>query len=137
MKTDMVIYIICTSGLTFLLTLGLVYLNRYRRKYKRNLIEQPVLGRYVNDTEAIISNQLHDFYVYDTVDESQMIDIPNQPTIQNDESSSELDVSDDLNISDEYLNPYQPMVPDCELHYYNKAKSVDEVSPEQSINNQG
>ncbi|CAC5363061.1 unnamed protein product [Mytilus coruscus] len=131
MQTETIIYIICTSCVTFVLTLCLVALNRYRRKRNRHLNVQHVITRDNNENNTVNCNQEQNHYekVYDTIDESKMIDMPGQHSIQAAESSSDSSIKDDFNLSDGYLNPYQPMVPDPDIHDYLHAKPLDENDP--------
>lgn len=128
MHTETVVYIICTSAVTFVLTLCLVALNRYRRKHNRNLNEQHVVVVDNIENISVSSHQEQDQYerVYDTIDESKMIDLPGQDQIPAAESSNVSSVKDDCIPYDGYLNPYQPIVPDPDIHDYLTAKCFDE-----------
>lgn len=127
MQSKNVLYIICASGVTFVITLSVVALNRLRRKRSRKLKIQ-VVAKKNNENNTTNSNQEQDPYerVYDTIDESKMIDLPGQHQIQTAERSSDSSVKDEINLSDGYLNPYQPMVTDPDNHDYLKAKLFDE-----------
>lgn len=140
MSDTIVIYIICTSGVTFVLTLSMVSLNRFFKRNKRNprnRFIQIMDGNRENDVEM---NQVDGEYerVYETIDESQLIDMSIHNNEQNDEESTGsadngmIQVSDD----DDYLNPYQPIIPDSERHEYCseikalvRYRSIDEITP--------
>lgn len=130
----MVIYIIGTSGVTFILTLGLVTFNRYRKRIKKKINVHLVIERDNNENDAAQSNQAFES-VYDTIDESQMIDMPTHHSISITESSS--DSSAENFVADGYLNPYQPMVPDKEVHDYLNVSSVGENGVPQNLIKKG
>lgn len=136
MQTDTVIYVICTSCVTFVLTLCLVALNRYRRKRYRHLNVRHVMEKDNNENNTLNCNQEQNHYekVYDTIDESKMIDAPGQHSIPVAERSSSSSIKDEFNLSDGYLNPYQPMVHDPDLHDYLQAKPLDEHDPNKHSN---
>ncbi|CAG2254335.1 unnamed protein product [Mytilus edulis] len=83
-----------------------------------------------NENDAAQSNEAFES-VYDTIDESQMIDMPTHYSISITESSS--DSSAENFVSDGYLNPYQPMVPDKEVHDYLNVSSVGENGVPQNL----
>lgn len=118
----MVIYIISTSCVTFVLTLCLVTLNRLRKRNAKHLAVHSAVENENNENNTRISNQSHDHYdrVYDEIDETQMIDFPTQHSIPPVDCSSDTSSNDDCSLSDGYLNPYQPIVPDPKLHNYLK-----------------
>ncbi|CAC5398442.1 unnamed protein product [Mytilus coruscus] len=125
MNMEIVMYMICTSGVTFVLTLCLVTMKRYWKRKKTKMIEK-------NENNAKEPNQVqnNEDRVYDTIDESKMIHMPPQYS-----NSCRCSLAkDDLNLSDGYLNPYQPMVSDHDIHDYSKAKPIVETDPLQYIN---
>lgn len=132
-KLEMIIYIICTSGITFVITMCLVTLKRHRKRKMRNIIKKQAGEIEKHEDNATTSNQAHyyDERHYDTIDESQMIDMP--PQHLNIIVDSSL-TKDELDLSDGYLNPYQPMVPDPVMHDYSKANPVEETNLPKYIN---
>lgn len=126
LKIETVIYVICTSGVTFVMILCVVTLNRYRKRNKSNLNIHPVVEREINENKSI---EVEDQYerVYDLIDESKMIDMPIQHPIPTVESSIDLSANEESSLSDGYLNPYQPIISDPTLHYYSKTKSVNDT----------
>lgn len=135
MDDRLIIYIICTSGITFVLTLSIVSMNRCRKRNRRNA-RNLVENRDGNEENAVELNHIVVEYesVYDTVDESQMVDMPIHTDDQNNQNDGEstdssessiLPAPDDLG----YLNPYQPIVPDIEPHEYcSKVEGMDKCN---------
>ncbi|XP_052076473.1 uncharacterized protein LOC127714451 [Mytilus californianus] len=134
LKKETALYVVCTSVVTFVLTMCLVTLKRYRKR-RTNLSMQIVVKSAKNENNANEPNQAQDYNerVYDTIDESQIIEMP---TRHPDSVESSL-TQDDIKPSDGYLNPYQPMEPDPLIHDYSKVKPLGETDPPQYINVQG
>lgn len=116
---------ICTSGVTFVLTLCLVTMKRYRKRKKAKHIE-----KNENNSKEPTKERNNEERVYDIIDESKMIDMPSQYP-----NSFKCSLAkDDINLSDGYLNSYQPMISDPDIHDYSKAKSIEETDPLRYIN---
>lgn len=123
----------CTSGVTFVLTLCLVTMKRYRKRSKKNYNVQHGDEKEKKKANTTNTNQEEDYdgRVYDLIDESQMIDI--SPQYLNLPVNSSV-AKDELNLSDGYLNSYQPMIPDPVIHDYTKVNPVDDTDQPKYIN---
>lgn len=99
----------------------LVTLKRYRKR-RTHISGQPVVKRAKNENNGTETNQEQDSNerLYDSIDESQIIEMPIRH-LDNVESSL---AKDDFKPSDGYLNPYQPMVHDPLIHDYIKVKPL-------------
>ncbi|CAG2254559.1 unnamed protein product [Mytilus edulis] len=108
-------------------------MKRFRKRSKKNYNVQQGDEKEKQNANATNTNQEDDYdgRVYDLIDESQMIDI--SPQYSNLPVNSSV-AKDELNLSDGYLNSYQPMIPDPVIHDYTKVNPVDETDQPKYIN---
>lgn len=134
-KMETVIYIVCSSGVTLVMTLCLVTLKRKITERKATMNVQTFDKRETEQKNANDQNkaEYHNERDYDIIDECQIFEIPRQSP--NDVHSSL--AKTDLNLSDGYLVPYQAMIPDPVVHDYCTAKQSGETDPIQYINTTG
>lgn len=112
----------------------LVTLKRYRKR-RTHISGQPVVKNEKNENNGNEPNQEQDCNerVYDSIDESQIIEMP----IRNPDSVERSLAKDDIKPSDGYLNPYQSMVPDPLIHDYSKVKPLGDIDLPQYTNVEG
>ncbi|XP_052077846.1 multiple epidermal growth factor-like domains protein 10 [Mytilus californianus] len=112
----MIVIIICTGIITLAILICMVWF-RYHVKKKRESNASHLVGKEKED--VFLSNGIHDYIEESEIREMKIKTTPPH-AVNEKRKSNESFNSNDINVllEDEYLNPYQPIVPVQDIHGY-------------------